>query len=60
VEGSEADLVAISGAFRVEELFTPVEPTQRVFRAVKGGEGQLVIARNADGLVFVWNGPLVL
>jgi hypothetical protein len=52
VEGSEANLVAFSGALRPEELFTPVEPTKRIFTAVEGWEGQLVIVWNADGLVL--------
>jgi hypothetical protein len=53
VEGSEADLVAFTGALRSEELLAPIEPSKGIFTAVKGGEGQLVVPRHAQGFVFI-------
>jgi hypothetical protein len=51
VEGREADLVALPDALRPEELLAPVEPAQGILATIKGQEGKLVVAWNADGLI---------
>lgn len=43
VEGGEPDLILFTSQLPAEESLTLVQPSQRVLRAVVGGERQLVV-----------------
>jgi hypothetical protein len=51
VKGCKPDLVVVSGTLCSEEVLTAIEPTERVFFAVKCGEGKLGISGDAESFI---------
>jgi hypothetical protein len=50
MEQGEADIDMLPHALCVKELHAAIQPTQGVFAAVEGWEGEFVVAQNANSL----------
>jgi hypothetical protein len=53
VEGSQLDFVCFSSALSTEEMVTTIQPTERIFLAIKGWKGQFMVTWNTKTIVVI-------